>query len=353
MTQARFIPYVLNFREPGGTSRGVMTTRKVWFIILTDSNNPGRTGIGECAPLAGLSCDDMNNYENMLNEVCLNIDKYLSDLSLLRDYPSICFGVEMAWLDFRHDGKRRLFPSDFTDGRKGIKINGLIWMGSESEMTERIKDKLRNNFTCLKLKIGAIDFERELQILRSIRDKFDESELEIRVDANGAFSYNDALEKINRLSEFHIHSIEQPIKAGEWSDMADICSRSPIPVALDEELIGIKDDAQRAKMLDIIKPRYIIIKPSLTGGFASSDVWVRLAKERNIDWWSTSALESNIGLNAIAQWSSTKELNMPQGLGTGKVFTNNLPSSLQLRGDLLFRDSENQNADSVSYFDFV
>ena len=301
MISAKYIPYTLKFKEPGGTSRGVMTVRKVWYLIVSDSENSDIYGIGECAPLPGLSMENMDNYERVLNKVCINIEKYFYEPELLKDYPSICFGVEMAWLDFRHHGKRRLYPSKFTDGHCGIKINGLIWMGTKDEMIHRIKSKLKHRFSCLKLKVGAIDFEQEYEILKAIRKRFSLADLEIRLDANGAFSSKDALSKLDKLSKLNIHSIEQPIKAGEWSDMAHICRQSQIPVALDEELIGINDDIKREEMLDAISPQYIILKPSLLGGFRASDSWVDLAEKKNITWWCTSALESNVGLNAIAQ----------------------------------------------------
>lgn len=336
MLIASYIPYILNFSEPGGTSRGVMTTRKVWYLILKDTVYPERIGIGECAPLSGLSCEDPATYEPVLEKVCKDIQSYIANPESLMDFPSIRFGVEMAWIDFQNGGVRNLFPSDFTQGNEALRINGLVWMGSQQEMLRRIGQKLEAGFTCLKMKIGAIDFEKEYSLLRKLRATFPAKELELRVDANGAFEFNEALEKLSRLATLDIHSIEQPIKAGKREEMAALCARRILPIALDEELIGIHTASARREMLDFISPQYIILKPSLIGGFASSSDWIRLAKEKNIGWWVTSALESNIGLNAIAQWTYMQQNELPQGLGTGQVFTNNIPSRLNLAGELLY-----------------
>ena len=335
MLTARFYPYLLIFNEPGGTSRGVMTERKVWYITLYDKETTV-CGIGECAPLPGLSCDDMSSYEKVLTEVCANIEYYINDLTHLDKYPSIKFGVEMAWLDFRHNGKQRWFPSEFTDRKAYLRINGLIWMGTEKEMIRRVDQKLDEGFKTLKFKIGALDFETEYSLIKSLRNNFSENELEIRVDANGAFTEKQALDVMRRLAKLKIHSIEQPVKAGNYDSMARICRNGDIPVVLDEELIGVHGKKERNELLYIISPKYIILKPSLTGGFASCDEWIDLAESKNIGWWITSALESNIGLNAIAQWTFTKSPDIPQGLGTGKVFVNNTPSPIELKGENLF-----------------
>lgn len=350
MIQAEIIPYTLDFREPGGTSRGVMYRRKVWFIRLYDDQTPHICGLGECAPLPGLSFDDPDRYEGVLERIQQDPTPWIADLSQLVDYPSIRFGLEMALRDLSRRGERVLYPSEFTDGWAAIRINGLIWMGNPDEMIRRITEKLNQGFSCLKMKIGAINFEEEFSILKKLRRKFSVRDLELRVDANGAFSFEDALEKLERLSSLGIHSIEQPIKAGQWDEMAALCSRSSLPIALDEELIGIHSPEERRKMLDVISPQYIILKPSLTGGFAVSDEWIRDAEARNIKWWITSALESNVGLNAIAQWTFMKQNPLPQGLGTGKVFTNNLPSRLGLQGELLYR---NPNGICPSDLDFL
>ena len=350
MLKACYLPYTLHFKEPGGTSRGVMTIRKVWYLFIYDDLHPEIVGIGECAPLPGLSCDDPGSYEEMLQRICANIRFYAENPISLEDYPSIRFGLEIAWRDYIRGGKRIWFPSDFTDGYAGIQINGLIWMGDSGQMIRRIKQKLEAGFSCLKLKIGAIDFEEEYALLKKLRDTFSLRDLELRVDANGAFRYEEALEKMDRLAALQIHSIEQPIKAGQWEKMAALCCRTSLPIALDEELIGIHSLEQRRSMLDIISPQYIILKPSLVGGFESTDEWIRLAEERKKGWWITSALESNIGLNALAQWCFLKQNPLPQGLGTGKVFTNNIPSRLRLAGELLYF---NPNGADPKDYDFL
>ena len=349
MLKADFYPYILNFKEPGGTSRGVMTQRKVWYIYIYDEANPMVQGVGECAPLPGLSCDDMKKYEQILHDVCTNVSEYVSNLTLLTPFPSIRFGLEMAWLDYRHGGQRRWFPSDFTDGKDAIRINGLIWMGNKEMMIKRIRMKLRKGFSCLKLKIGAIHFDDEYQILKDLRRKFSSFDLELRVDANGAFKFDEALQRIDQLSKLHIHSIEQPIKAGQIEKMAAICCRASVPVALDEEIIGIHTYQQRDELLSVIMPQYIILKPSLIGGFHSSDEWISLAEKYRVGWWITSALESNIGLNALAQWTYTKSSHMPQGLGTGQVFTNNMPSQLKLAGEYLYLNPNGKLRSELKY----
>lgn len=334
--KADFIPYTLQFREPGGTSRGVMHIRKVWYLRIFDPQNPKCVGIGECAPLPGLSCDDMAGFERKLEEVCGDIEFWIRNQELLQAFPSIRFGLEMAWLDYRHGANRRWFPSEFTEGKAGIRINGLIWMGDMEQMDTRIRKKLRDGFSCLKLKIGAIDFEDEIALLKKLRQRFSARDLQLRVDANGAFSYEDAPRKLERLAEFDIHSIEQPIKAGNPEQMAVLCANTPLPIALDEELIGIHGMNDRTSLLRTIAPQYIILKPSLVGGFLASDEWIGIAEAAGVAWWATSALESNVGLNAIAQWTYARGVHLPQGLGTGQVFTNNVPSRLTLRGELLF-----------------
>ncbi|MDP6034400.1 MAG: o-succinylbenzoate synthase, partial [Candidatus Marinimicrobia bacterium] len=282
----------LNFTQPAGTSRGVMKTRDIWIITLT---NKEKTGIGECAPLSGLSLDDFDQIEIKLNEMCQNPDRYLDDLSQLSDFPSIRFGFEMAHLDLNNGGGQHYF-SNF----KSIDINGLIWMGATEFMVSQVEEKLTEGWKCIKMKIGAIDFDRELEILKSIRSRFDQNELELRVDANGAFTENDVMVKLDKLSEFDIHSIEQPIKPGQWELLSELCQKSQVPIALDEELIPLIDEKDRIKLLEKVNPQYLVLKPTLLGGFFESKKWIQLAEERNIGWWVTSALESNIGLNAIA-----------------------------------------------------
>lgn len=334
--KARFVKHELVFKKPSGTSRGVLTTKPVWYIIIEDED--GTTGIGECSPIWGLSVEKPDTYEAKVKEVCEGILEYPFWLdSMLQHYPSIRFGLEIALLDLMNKGRRILYPTPFTEGADSILINGLIWMGKKEAMLTQIEDKLAQGFHCVKMKIGAIDFEAELSLIKAIRERFNANEVELRVDANGAFSVADAPDKLAKLAQFDLHSIEQPIKAGKWDDMAQLCATTPLPIALDEELIGV-DEAQQAELLDAIKPQYIILKPSLVGGFAASEAWIKLAAKRKIAWWATSALESNIGLNAIAQWTYTLNNPMPQGLGTGQLYTNNIPCPLILKGDQLSYD---------------
>jgi o-succinylbenzoate synthase len=335
MLKAEFVKRDLIFKEAGGTSRGVLHTKPSWFIRILDEN--GNCGIGECSIIPGLSIDDKPELEQKIREVCLNINTYAQNLhSSLINCPALRFAIEMALLDLSNTKPFNLFESDFANGDDAIIINGLIWMGEAKEMLRRINDKLKRGFKCLKLKVGAIDFEQELKLLANIRKHYSADELEIRVDANGAFSYSEAGEKLKRLAEYTIHSIEQPIKAGQVKEMNQLCINSPIPIALDEELIGISDYTAKKELLESIKPQYIILKPSLLGGFKASDEWIVLAEELNIQWWATSALEANVGLNAIAQWVYTKNNSLRQGLGTGQVFSNNIDSPLYLSGESLY-----------------
>ncbi|MGL5681426.1 MAG: o-succinylbenzoate synthase [Marinifilaceae bacterium] len=324
------MPYRLQFKEAGGTSRGILTTKETYFVKVWDSVNPSCYGIGEAALFRGLSAEDCPEYEETLANVCRNIDT--RPVEQLTSWSSIRFGLETALADLRTGGIRTPYPSDFTRGERTITINGLIWMGTKETMRQRIEDKLNEGFRCLKLKIGAIDFNAELELLHEIRAHFSPCDVELRVDANGAFTPAEAPRKLEQLSAFNLHSIEQPIRAGQWKEMAALVSKSPIPIALDEELIGVSDAATKQHMLETIRPHYIILKPALCGGFAGSEEWIRLASALNIGHWATSALESNIGLNAIAQWCATHPNVMPQGLGTGQLYTNNIPSPLYLSG---------------------
>ncbi len=336
MIKASYYRHILNFKRPSGTSRGVMTTKETWFVILEDN---GKRGIGECGILRGLSIDDRPDYEDKLKWACNNIDLGLNALlDELIEFPSIQFGVEMAFKSLESRDTFTLFPSKFTEDTDSIPINGLVWMGSEAFMREQIQEKIETGFDCIKLKIGAIDFQTELDILKSIRKEFSVSDIELRVDANGAFSPDEALEKLKRLSEYQLHSIEQPIQQGQWEEMAMLCDKTPLNIALDEELIGIFSVPKRKQLLQTIKPQYIILKPSLVGGFHNTNNWIMLAKQSNSDWWITSALESNIGLNAIAQYTYTKHSKMPQGLGTGGLFTNNFDSPLTVKNGTLHYD---------------
>ena len=331
---------ILHFKQPAGTSRGVYTTRKSWFVTITDGC---RTGIGECAPLPDLSCDARPDYYEVLRQFCDEVERTGSiDYEAMRDYPSMLFGLETALLDVRcrkEDGRSILFDTAFSRGEVGIPINGLVWMGNYDEMLQRMEQKLEQGFRCVKLKIGAIDFEKELELIKRIRSRFSFHEIELRLDANGAFPYNEALYKLELLSQYAIHSIEQPIRQGQWAYMAELCRESPLPIALDEELIGVNDSEMKSHMLNIIKPAYIILKPSLHGGMAGCREWIEAAKEHGIGSWITSALESNIGLNAIAQFCADvygDHITMPQGLGTGLLFTDNIPMPLEIHGDQLW-----------------
>jgi o-succinylbenzoate synthase len=327
----------LIFKRPAGTSRGVLKTKNCWIIKIWDTENPENVGIGEASIIESLSPDWSESYPHKIKEVVQRIDEYASTFhDNLVDFPSVRFAIEMALTDLKHQEDRMLFPSEFTSGQEGIRINGLIWMGDHSYMLDQIEQKLESGFSCIKLKIGAIDFEQELDLLDRIRKRFSADDLELRVDANGAFEVDEALQNLDRLNSYNIHSIEQPIKQGQWEEMYDLCRKTPIPIALDEELIGINDPASKTKMIQNIQPQYIILKPSLVGGFRASDEWIELAEKQNIGWWITSALESNIGLNAIAQYTFTKNNSMPQGLGTGMLFENNIASTLTIKGEHLF-----------------
>lgn len=331
--KAFFQKYILNFKQASGTSRGVLRTKETYFLKVVDGD---KIGYGECAVFKGLSVDDRPDYEAKLTWLCENINKNIDELLLkLTEFPSIQFGLEQAFLSVKSKNPFELFPSKFTESEDSIKINGLIWMGSEAFMKQQISEKIKAGFSTLKLKIGAIDFESEISLLKSIRKEFSSEEIEIRVDANGGFLPSEALEKLKRLSDFEIHSIEQPIKQGQINEMAKLCAVTPIPIALDEELIGVFNVTDKQKILQTIKPQYIILKPSLVGGFKGSAEWIHLVETQNIGWWITSALESNIGLNAIAQWTYTLKNNLPQGLGTGSLFTNNFESPLEVKGEHL------------------
>lgn len=345
MMNYRIEERVLHFKQPAGTSRGVYTIRKIWLIHLSDGQ---REGVGECAPLPDLSCDAGPDYREALEKVCAEFCSQghngdspqcvLSMIPELRDYPSMLFGLETALLNLERGD--RLFDTAFSRGEAGIPINGLVWMGSYEEMLQRMEQKLEQGFRCVKLKIGAIDFDKELDLVKRIRERFSFHEVELRLDANGAFPFEEALYKLELLSQYAIHSIEQPIKAGQWAYMAELCRESPLPIALDEELIGVNDPEMKRHMLNVIKPRYIILKPSLHGGMQGCREWISTAKEQGIGSWITSALESNIGLNAIAQFASDvygDAIRMPQGLGTGQLFTDNIDMGLVIRGDRLWK----------------
>ena len=336
--KATYHKYILDFKRPSGTSRGVLTHKETWFIVI---EKDGKKGIGECGILRGLSIDDRDDYEAKLQWTCENIHLGENQLwDALIEFPSIQFGVEMAFLSLASATPFLLFPSAFTSNEKSIAINGLVWMGEPTYMKEQIQDKLAEGFHCIKLKIGAIDFDKEIALLQFIRDNFSPEEIEIRVDANGAFDSNNALVKLIQLSGFKLHSIEQPIQKNQTDSMADLCKLTPLPIALDEELIGVFHYEDKEALLLKIKPQYIILKPSFVGGFKGANEWISLAEKHGIGWWITSALESNIGLNAIAQWTFLKQNSMPQGLGTGALYTNNFDCPLTVSQGQLWYQNE-------------
>lgn len=333
--QVEIIPRELHFKRPARTSRGEYTVRSLKYVKVTDLAT-GRIGIGECALLPDLSCDAVPQVDGVLQEACrhLAVTGEIDEEALL-SYPSVLFGLETA-LQHLKAGSFRLWDTPFSRGQQGIPINGLIWMAPYEEMLQSIEQKLEAGFHCIKLKIGAIDFEDELALLAHIRRRFSPDQITLRVDANGAFSPQEAPEKLKRLAEYGLHSIEQPIRAGQWQEMGKLCSESPIPIALDEELIGVNRTAEKVALLDTIRPDYMILKPSLHGGIRGSEEWIELAGKRGIDYWITSALESNVGLNAIAQWCATLQLDKPQGLGTGQLFTDNIVMPLLIEKGCLW-----------------
>ena len=321
-----------------------MLKKPSWFFVVKDSQKNDKISIGECGLLPKLSFDDKPGYDEKLKEIVDKINLYQSlDIDLdLKDFPSIRFGMEMLKKDYMSKQDKILFESEFTQGNLIIPINGLIWMGKKQFMFDQVKEKINDGWKCIKIKIGAIDFDEELSLLKYIRSQFTKEDIELRVDANGAFSPSNALEKLKILSDYDLHSIEQPIKAGQLHEMAKLCEMTPLPIALDEELIGINDEIRKKYLLESIKPQYIILKPSLTGGWESSEEWIDIAKSLGIGYWVTSALESNIGLNAIAQWTVTLDKDIIHGLGTGQLYTNNIDSPLNVSKGFLFYDTRNK-----------
>jgi|DEB0MinimDraft_10_1074344.scaffolds.fasta_scaffold04534_3 o-succinylbenzoate synthase len=333
--EARYFKHSLQFKRPSGTSRGILINKDSWFIEFTEND---KKGVGECSLLSGLSYDDTPGFENQLALLCSAINQR-TPLPDLQQWPAIRMGYEMALLDLAQDQPFELYPSDFSNGKDCIPINGLVWMGTFDYMSQQIKSLLEKGFDCIKLKIGAIHFEEELALLTQIRKEFDAKEVKLRVDANGAFAPGDALEKLKRLSDFDLHSIEQPIAANQWQAMRYLSEKSPLPIALDEELIGRFSEEECLTLLDVIQPAFIILKPSLLGGFRASSQWIQWAERQGIGWWVTSALESNVGLNAIAQWTYQQEYKGHQGLGTGSLFTNNFESPLVIKKGCLWVDN--------------
>ena len=362
----------LHFKQPAGTSRGVYTTRHSYYLTLTSDKMPGVEGVGECATLPDLSCDAKPEYEMTLRQVCQMVEQMARiPYDMIRAYPSITFGLETAFASFFDEAKKKLgamnlsegktsveilkeagvsvpmgmenlvnlFDSPFGRGEEGITINGLVWMGTYEEMLARLEEKLQAGFHCVKLKIGAIDFFKELDLIKRIRDVYTKEQVELRVDANGGFLPENAMSQLEALAKYDIHSIEQPIKQHQWPKMAQLCRETPLPIALDEELIGVNVRSMKQALLDTVRPQYIILKPSLHGGIYGCNEWIELANQRGIGSWITSALESNIGLNAIAHYAAKvygPNVEMPQGLGTGQLFTDNIPMPLEIRGDKLF-----------------
>jgi len=337
--KAYFFKHNLEFNMPSRTSRDVLHNKPSWYLVIKDQN---RIGVGECSIIPGLSLDRVNDIETKLDYICREISSGNKlDIEEFNDYPAIKFALETALRDFNfYESTFKINDSNFSNFKDKIKINGLVWMGDIKYMRSQIIKKVNRGFSCIKIKVGALKFESELQLIKEIRRDFNHKDLEIRLDANGAFKINEALEKLERLNEFSIHSIEQPIKKNHWQEMAKLCELSPIPIALDEELIGI--NLSKAELLDTIKPDYLILKPSLLGGFTECDNWISSAKENGIKWWATSALEGNVGLNAIAQWVYTKNSKLRQGLGTGMLFKNNVNSPLEISADSIYLNEDKE-----------
>ena len=333
---------LLHFLQPAGTSRGVYNTRLSFYLKLTSDEQPDVVGVGECATLPDLSCDAMppNEYERKLRTFCDEYERTgVIDYEAMRAYPSMLFGLETAVAQFNAKGSLNFFDTPFGRGEEGIPINGLVWMGTFEEMFERLEAKLKAGFRCIKIKIGAIDFDRELQLIRHIRSTFSRNNVKLRVDANGGFTPEEALSRMEALVQYDIHSIEQPIKQHQWTEMARLCAATPLPIGLDEELIGVNERQNKIELLDTIRPQYIVLKPSLHGGMAGTEEWIQLARERNIGSWITSALESNVGLNAIAQLTASiygTNIRHAQGLGTGQLFADNIEMPLKVVGDKLW-----------------
>ncbi|AGA79949.1 o-succinylbenzoate synthase [Echinicola vietnamensis] len=341
--------YTLDFKFDAGTSRGVLKTKDSYFIKIWSQDDPETVGWGEAGPLPKLSPEEGKDLPSLLDTLVKNVSEkeiHRSEECILAfceemvatDCPSVRFALETALLDLHHGGRKLIMDNDFFSGQAKIPINGLIWMGDAAFMHQQIEDKLAQGFTCIKMKIGAINFEEECRLLAGIRERFSADEITLRVDANGAFSPAEAMDKLRRLAAFDLHSIEQPIKAGQYLEMQRLCASSPLPIALDEELIGVTELQEKAALLDTIKPPFIILKPTLVGGIKATREWIRLAEARQIGWWMTSALESNIGLNAIAQLTASYPTDLPQGLGTGQLYHNNIASPLEIqKGQLVYQ----------------
>lgn len=341
------IPHLLHFKFDARTSRGAMQHHQVYYLKLSADRQDHLRGIGECAPLPGLSPEHGPDFHQLLAAQVKDINSWLKINDIehfesviyhqeLKAFPSLVFALETAWQDWRQQGRRILYPGAFTEGRQGIPINGLVWMGDRRFMQEQIQKKLAEGYRCLKLKIGGLDFATELEILQAVRQVASAAELTIRLDANGAFSADQAPKRLDQLALYHIHSIEQPIRPGQPEAMAALARQAPIPIALDEELIGITGREAKSALLEAIRPQFIILKPTLVGGMAAAAEWIELAGEKGVGWWITSALESNIGLNAISQFTARYPLLTQQGLGTGQLYHNNIASPLTIRNGALY-----------------
>lgn len=346
---AHITRHELEFKKPATTSRGVYAYRNIWLLHICNAAQPTVTGIGECAPLTGLSIDDVPDYETQLNVLVDQINRNKADNFDFKAFPSIKFGLETALLDLKNGGRRIIFQNLYAIGKLGIPINGLIWMDNLESMKLEALDKINKGFDCIKLKIGALDFNKECELLEFIRSQKNGDKLIVRVDANGAFDENNVFERLQELKQFNIHSIEQPVKAGQWELMREIVHSTPVPVALDEELIGYSSEKDMEKLISTIRPQYIVIKPNLLGGFVQSDAWIKMAEKYNTGWWITSALESNIGLNAIAQYAANFNSKVHSGLGTGHLYEGNFAPFTNIRFGYLWKDmgtvaSDNQQA---------
>lgn len=338
--RAAFRKYTLRFKQPMGTSRGTLHERET-FLLSIESD--GKMGVGECAPLTGLSPDLKSDVEAKLREICEGLDRgELPRDADLRDWPAVQFSLESALRDLQTGGRHLLFESGFTLGKASLATNGLVVMAEPENMFRQVKEKVAAGFHCIKIKVGALDFDAECHLLQKIRAHFPPEQIELRLDANGAFGENDVLEKLERLAQFEIHSIEQPVKTRQWDAMAYVCRHGPIPVAWDEELIGISDPEEKMALVEAFRPSFLVLKPTLLGGFKACEEWVAVARKFDVGFWVTSALESNIGLNFISQWAATLDIGFPQGLGTGQLFQQNFPSPLLLQnGRLHFSPQEN------------
>jgi len=337
--------HTLRFIKPAKTSRGEYIEKTAYLLwIVTETFKV----CGEASPLSDLSVDGKVDFSNIVQPYENQFLTFEDLHNLLEDwmpYPSLRFALYSAILKAKFQANRIAIQqptksqvwieNEFTHGKEGMKINGLVWMNSIDAMYEEAIHKINAGFTCIKLKVGALDFDAECRLIEKIRKQFSPFKVEIRLDANGGFKNGDALFQLEDLKRFNIHSIEQPIQANQPDLMQEICAKSPIHIALDEELIGI-DVNNSLNLMKKIKPKYIILKPTLLGGFDFCDIWIQHAVSQNVGWWSTSALEGNIGLADIAQWVSAYKPTMPQGLGTGSLFVKNFDPHTKVVGETMF-----------------